>query len=189
MCRWLLALLLASVLAGCSTVDNKLSPEQVGSFRLAAVNVRFADDVPVIWPDEARSFAEAKGVDAGSADAQAHVKSTIASKIRTMMQRRLGDRLVGSRPVRFEVLVKKFQIPTTFVLVAGSGYHTFTAQVDLVDAKSGETLATNPEVHGFVAPSPGVVGALVDTALFEGPAERLIDSFGLQYRMWLLRSP
>jgi len=188
MCRRWLALLLVAGLAACSTVANNLSPEQVGNFRLAAVNVRFADDVPVIWPDEARSFAEAKGVDVGSADAQAHVKSTIASKIRAMMQRRLGDRLVGSRLVRVEVLVKKFQIPTTFVLVAGSGYHMFAAQVDLVDAKSGEILAANPEVYGFVAPSPGVMGALVDRALFEGPADRLIDSFGGQYSMWLLRT-
>jgi hypothetical protein len=188
MYRWLLALSLASVLAGCFTVANNLSPEQIGSFRLAAVNVRYADDARVSWPDGASTYAEAKGVDIASPEVQAYVKNTIASKITSVMQRRVGDRLVGSRPVRIEVVVKTFMIPPTFMRVVGSSHQTFTAAVNLVDTKSGDVLASNPDVYGFVAASPGVVGELVARALFDEPIDHLLDSFGRSYRLWLLRT-
>jgi uncharacterized protein YceK len=188
MVRSLLALLLICVLTGCSTVANNLSPEQIGSFRLAAVNVRYADDARISWSDGANSYAASKGVDADSPETRAYVRSTIASKITSVMQRRVGDRLVGSRPVRIDVVVKTFMIPPIFMRVVGSNHQTFTAEVNLVDAKSGDVLASNPDVYGFVAASPGVVGELVARALFDEPIDHLLDSFGRSYRLWLLRA-
>lgn len=186
--RLVLVLLLVSVLAGCSTVANNLSPEQVGSFRLAAVNVRYADDAKVYWADGASSYAKSKGVDSASPETQAYVKTAIAAKIRDTMQSRIGDRLTGSRPVRLEVTVKTFRVVWPNPLAPTNASHMLNGEVNIVDAKTGEVLAANPDVYGYATSGGGIVGELIVDALLDGPADRVIRAFSDYYRLWFLRA-
>jgi hypothetical protein len=99
-----LVLLAALAVSGCVTTSNSLSPEQVASFRLAAVNVGFAPDARISWADGERAYAASKRVAAlnpemlaNSPEAQAFIRSTVASKVKGAMQERLAGQLGGSR--------------------------------------------------------------------------------------------
>jgi hypothetical protein len=185
--RWLLAWLLVAGLAGCSTVDNNLSAEQVASFRLGAVNVRYAADAKVLWADGENSYAKSKGVDPASPETQAYVKTTVATKIRDTMQSRIGERLTGSRPVRLEVTVKTFRVVLPNPLSPANASHVLEGEVNIVDAKTGEILASNPNVYGYAQSGGGIVGELLVDALLDGPADRVIRAFSDYYRLWFLR--
>ena len=53
--------MLAFPMAGCITATNTLSPEQVSSLRLQAVNVQVAPNARIRWGDGERDFAENQG--------------------------------------------------------------------------------------------------------------------------------
>jgi hypothetical protein len=49
-------------LAGCKTVENSLSQNDVSAMKLAGVTVRFAPDAAVQWEDGIRAYAVAKSI-------------------------------------------------------------------------------------------------------------------------------
>jgi hypothetical protein len=188
MYRFLLALLLAPALAGCATVANTLSPEQVAGFRLAAVNVGFAGDARVSWLDGARHYADSKGLDFEGPETQAYIRNAIASKVKAAMQTRLAGQLTGLRPVRVEVVVKSIVVASMVQRVVVGGSHLVMAEVSLVDARTGDILVSHPHVVGAAGAGQGILGVMVDKALLDEPIDRLTESFATQYGRWLLRA-
>lgn len=194
MFRLLLAVVLVPVLAGCVTTSSTPSPEQVSSFRLAGVNVGFARDAYVSWPDGERAYAASKKVAAlnpemvaASPEAQAFIRNTIASKIKSAMQERLAGRLTGARPVRAEVTVSQFQTSSVVQRVFVGGSHFMIGDVNLVDAKTGETLVTYPQLSTFVMARQAMLGSLVDQAFMDELIHHVVDAYAKQYGVWLLR--
>jgi len=188
MFRLVSALLLALALAGCATVPNTLSPEQVAGFRLTAINVSFADDARVSWLDGARRYADSKGLDFQGPETQGYVRSAIASKVKEAMLRRLGDRLIGQRPVRVEVVLKSFNLASMVQRVIIGGSHSAVAEISVIDAKSGDILLSHPNIVGVAVAGQGVVGVVVDNALMDEPIDRLTNALAAHYRLWLLRA-
>jgi hypothetical protein len=194
MFRLLLAVVLAPVLAGCVTTSNTLSPEQVSTFRLAGVNVGFARDASVSWADGEQAYARSKRVAAlnpemvaNDPEAQAFIRNTVAAKVRGAMQERLAGQLTGARPVRAEVTVSQFQTSSVVQRVVVGGSHFVIGDVNLVDAKTGETLVAYPQLASFVVAGQGVLGTLVDKAFMDEPIDRVADAYARQYSVWLLR--
>lgn len=194
MYRLLLALFLAPALAGCATVSHTLSPEQVAGFRLTAVTVGFAPDARIVWGDGERAYAASKGVAAIEArsvadtpQGQAYLRNAIASKVKGAMQEHLAERLTGSRPVRVEITVKEFAMAHAVQRVVLGGSHLMTADVNLVDAKTGETLVARPALVAPVAGGQGIVGALAEDVFMDEPADRVVKFYAQLYSIWLLR--
>jgi hypothetical protein len=194
MYRLSLVLLAALAVSGCVTTSNSLSPEQVAGFRLAAVNVGFAPDAAISWADGERAYAVSKRVAAldpemvaNSSEAQAFIRSTIASKAKGAMQERLAGQLGGSRPVRAEITIKQFHTSSVVQRVVVGGSHFMIGDVNLVDAKTGETLVAYPRLSSFVAAGQGVLGTLVDQAFLDDPLDRIVNDYAAKYGNWLLR--
>jgi len=186
--------LAAAALAGCATASNTLSVEQVGTFRLAGVNVAFAPDVHIWWGDGERAYAASKGQAATESDAlaktpegQAYLRNTIAAKLKGAMERNLAGTLVGTRPVRAEVSVKNVTVVSAIQRVILGGHHQMIADVTLVDAKTGAILLPYAAQSTMALAGQGLGGALIDAALFAEPIDRVINNYAEQYGNWLLR--
>ena len=64
----------------------------------------------------------------------------LAGKVKDYMAKQMGGALNGSRPVRIEVVVTQFIVPTGAQRLLIGGAYVITADVTLVDAKSGAVL-------------------------------------------------
>src|SRR5689334_2543634 len=110
--RLLAAILFASVLAGCVTVENKLTKADIATFKLTDIQVSVAPDAKVVWYQPLQAYAAAKKIpDEQNADfiktdeAKAHLNGVIAGKVKEAMAKQMGAAFMGARPVRVDVVV------------------------------------------------------------------------------------
>src|SRR4051812_28277563 len=191
--RLVLFSFLALPLGGCVTVSNTLPMEEVANFRVAEVKVGFAQGARVNWGDGERAYAATKGAPATESDAyartpdgQAYIRNTIASKVKAAMERHLSTGLNGSRSVRVEVAIKEITIASAIQRVLIGGNHTMSADVTLVDPKTGAVLIAFPAQTSMAMAGQGIGGAILDQAFFPDPIDRVVDSYASQYRNWLI---
>lgn len=195
MYKAILLALAAIGLAGCvTTATNTLSLDDVGTLKLAGVDVTFAPEVNIWWGDGERAFAASKGQPATESEnlaktpeGQAYLRNTIAAKIKGSMERKLSGALTGSRLVRVRVAVKHVYISGAVQRVIIGGGHGMTADVTIVDAKTGATLLPYAGQSKGTAAGQGLGGVLVDAALLGDPMDRTIDNYAEAYSNWLLR--
>jgi hypothetical protein len=181
-------------LAGCVTATNTLSHDDVTTLRLTGVDVGFAPDANISWGDGERAFAASKGQPATESDnlartpeGQAYLRNTVAAKIKTSMERNLSGGLVGSRPVRIRVTVRGVVVASAIQRAIIGGGHTMTADVTVVDAKTGASVLPYAAQSTAAAAGQGIGGVLVDAAFFGDPIDRVIDNYAVVYGNWLLR--
>jgi len=185
--------LAAMALAGCVTASNTLSVDDVATFRLAGVDVAFAPEMNIWWGDGERAFAASKGQPATESETlaktpegQAYLRNTIASKVKASMERHLSGVLTGSRLVRVRVTMKNVHISGAVQRVIIGGGHGMTADVTIVDARTGATLLPYVGQSRGAAAGQGLGGVLVDAALFGDPMDRVTDNYARTYTNWLL---
>ena len=186
---------LALALGGCVTAAvNTLHVDQIASLRLAGVNVAVAPDARIGWGDGGRAYAASKGVPADQSntvantpEARAYMRNTIGSKVKAAMERHLGGKLTGSRPVRVEVAVKEVTIPSVVQRVLVGGHHTMTADVTLVDARTGAVIIAYSGQRTAAMTGQGVAGVLVESVAAGDPVDRVVDNYAAQYSFWLRR--
>jgi hypothetical protein len=184
---------LALVFSGCVTASNTLPLEQVANLRVASVNVGFARDARIAWADGESAYAATKGLPAhesgkvaGTPDAQAYIRNIVGSKVKAAMERHLSEQLKGSQAVRAEVTVVEINVAPAIQRVLVGGGHSITADVKLVDAKTGALIVDYPAQKVMAAAGGGVGGVLLDQALLAGPIDRLADQYASQYGYWLV---
>jgi hypothetical protein len=184
----------AVAVVGCATVSNTLSVDDVKGFKLASVDVSFAPDAHIWWGDAERAYASTQGVNitqseslANTPEAKAFVRARAAEKVRAAMQKHLGGELTGGRPVRVQVKVKTLQIASMVQRVVIGGGHSFSADVTVVDTKTGASLASYSAIPTGAIAGTGVLGVAVDAMVLDDPANRVIDNFAMQYANWLLK--
>ena len=188
------AILLGALVSGCVTVSNNLPPEQVATFRLVGVKVDFAPDARIGWGDGERAYASLKGLPAHESDTvantpegRAYVRNAIATKVKAAMERHLAGQLNGTRPVRVEVGVKNVEIASAIQRILVGGHHHMTADVHVVDAKTGQVLVSYPAQKAMAGAGQGLLGTMIDHAAFAEPIDRIVENYASQYGNWLLR--
>ena len=164
-----LAALGAGLLAACAAVaPNTLSPQEVAGLKLTAVAVTFKPDAQIQWDDGLRLYAESKGLNylqlpAGvTPEEQVFMRDALTRKLKEAMTKDLGATLHGSRPVRLDVSVIRFDITSPY-----------------------------PNVNTVLIAGGGVAGAAVQAIIDSNQpaADRVIDSFANQYAKWLAERP
>ena len=55
-------MLVAAMAAGCKTAENSLRREDVASFKLTGVTVRYKPDASIMWEDAVRAYATASHI-------------------------------------------------------------------------------------------------------------------------------
>ena len=187
--RFLFLPALAVLLAGCVTASNTLSPDQISSFRLQAVEVTVAPNAFVSWMDELDLPPEGTEGRPASSQAEAGVRTrqAIVAKLRDSMLKEVGGELNGARPVKLLVRVHEFVVTPGAVRILIGGDHRIKADVDIVDAKTGALLLAFPAHGAFIQGGGGLMGVALDNMFLDDPANRIVRHYVLQYRNWLLR--
>jgi hypothetical protein len=185
---------LTTALAGCVTASNTLSVDQVANLRLASVNVSFAPDTQIWWGDGERTFAASKGQPATESETlaktpegQAYLRTTIASKLKRAMERNLSPALSGTRLVRAEVRVKNVTVASAVQRVILGGHHHMTADVTLVDARTGAVILPYEAQSKMTMAGQGLGGVVIDAALMGEPIDRVVNNYAEQCGDWLTR--
>jgi hypothetical protein len=194
--RLLAVALLASALAGCVTHTNTLRPEDVASFKFAGVSVKVKPGLYANWDEGYRAYAAAKKIPdhelattSNSEDAKAYVGGLAAAKVKEAMERQMAGALTGSRPVRIEVLVTGLEISSAVQRVVIGGSNQLSADIALVDAKTGAVIIERPSLFSIVGAGNGWLGAAIQAAYdaANGPViDRLSNELSEQYKKWLI---
>lgn len=192
------ALLLAFGLTGCvTTAENSLSANDIAGMRLTGVNVSFAPDAGVQWEDGIRAYATSKAITddqiataTNTPEGKAYVQTMLAPVIKTGVTKSLTGQFNGTRPVRLEVVVKRFAVASAVQRILIGGGRGMVADANLVDAKTGAVIVAYPELLAATYAGQGIVGtavqAAIDNASEQSVAEKLAYRYGEIYRRWLL---
>jgi hypothetical protein len=179
------------------TAENSLSQNDIAAMKLTSVSVSFSPNAYVQWEDGGRAYAASKGgtdnqsVVANTPEANAYVRNLLASRIKAGIEKVMAGQLNGVRPVRLEVVVKRFDIPSALESILINSARGMTADARLVDARTGAFIAANADVAVALPAGGGLLGtavqAAIDNAADQSPAQKLIDRYAGDYRDWLLR--
>jgi hypothetical protein len=195
----LAALGIVLALAGCvTTAENSLSQNDVAGMKLTGVTVSFTPDALVQWEDGIRAYATAKAITddqiataTNTPEGKAYVRNMLAPRIKAGIEKVMAGQLNGSRPVRLDVIVKSFAISSAVQRILIGGGRGMTADANLVDARTGAVIVTNPDLRTFLMAGQGIVGtavqAAIDNASEQSVVEKIVTRYGESYRDWLLR--
>jgi hypothetical protein len=186
----------ALALTGCVTTENSLSKNDVAAMKLTGVTVSYAPDASIQWDDGVRAYAASKGIVDNIAswintpESNAYVQNMLASRVKGGVERQMAGQLNGTRPVRLDIVVQSFTISSAVQRIVIGGGHGMVADANLVDARTGTVIIAHPRLSAVLLAGQGVWGAAVEAALTNGgqtTLDRIIDSYGENYRDWLLR--
>ena len=192
------ALAMAFALSGCVTAENSLSANDIAGMKLTGVAVSFTPNAFVQWEDGGRAYAASKGGTdsqilgvAQTPETKAYVKTLLASRVKAGVERVMAGQLNGTRPVRLEVVVQRFDLPPALQSIMIGGGRGMTADANLVDARTGALILANVQMSAVMPSGGGLLGSAVQAAIDngseQGPADKLITLYGENYRNWLLR--
>jgi len=185
--------LLAFGLAGCVTTQNPLSQRDIETFRLAGIHVETDAAATVWWGDGDRAYARATGRPeteseelSKTAEARAFVARLASAKVSHALEQQLRPVLLGQRPVKVNVNLRRLYIASAIQRVVVGGGHEMIADVTITDARTGAILVAHPEFRAFGMAGQGIGGAMFDAALLADPIDRLTTNFATKYRDWLV---
>jgi len=185
-------------LAGCVTVENSLSQDDIAEMKLTGVAVNIDPGAMIIWEDGLRAYAAAKGVPddqimgiARTPEAKAYVHNAQAARVTAGVERVMAGSLIGRRPVRLDVNVRSFEIAGPLMSILVGGGRGMTADAMLVDARTGAVIISSPKESVALPAGSGLLGAAVQAAIDsssdQSVTDKVIATFGQDYRKWLLR--
>lgn len=186
--------LLCLALAGCTTgFQDRIDPRIVETMRLERINVSLAPDATFWWGDGERAYARSVGQSelqsetlGKTPEGQAFMRALAAQRIQAAFDRTFKGRLQnGTRPVRIEVVMQDIHVASAIQRIIIGGNHLMTATVNVVDAKSGEVIASNPKLTTAVQGGQGVLGVIVDAAINE-PVDQVATALAMATRGWLI---
>jgi Family of unknown function (DUF6778) len=175
------------------TIENSLSPNDVASMKLTGVTVSFVPDAGIQWEDGIRAYATAKAITddqisvaANTPEGKAYVQGMLAPRIKAGIERVMAGQLNGTRPVRLDVVVKRFALSSAVQRILIGGDRGMTADANLVDARTGAVIIANPDLRAFMLAGQGIVGtavqAAIDNSSAQSPADKLVDRYAESYR-------
>jgi hypothetical protein len=165
--------------------------------KLTGVTVGFEPNADVSW-EGIRAYAIAKTIPdheiasaTNTPEAKAYIQNLLQPKIKAGVEQAMVGQLNGPRPVRLDVVVKRFAIASAVQRILIGGNHVMVATATLVDARTGAAIITYSDLVAQVVVGQGIVGtavqAAIDSAMPQTTTERLIAEYGRSYRTWLVR--
>lgn len=188
----------ALALAGCKTIENSLSQNDIAGMKLTDISVSFAPDATIQWDDGIRAYATSKSITddqiataTNTPEGKAYVRNLLAQRIKAEVDKTMAGHLNGSRPVRLNIVVHSFTISPAIQRIVVGGGHGMLADANLVDARTGANIVAYPKMAVVLVVGQGVLGtavqAAIDHASEQSTADKIASRYGDSYRDWLLR--
>jgi hypothetical protein len=210
----LIGIFLATALGGCATSINSLSPAEMQTINIQAIDIKFAPGASMWWGNAEREYAAkvapasatakpgksatdvntVPGDEEGDAyrelmstpEARAYVRDKLAGMIKDRIDRNVLPKYSGgTRPVRLEIEIKLFRIPSPLQRIALGGAPSFAAITVLRDAATGKELARD-ERPAVAYAGNGIIGVAVDQA-FADLEDRVLDQYVSNVSSWLAK--
>jgi hypothetical protein len=103
----------------------------------------------------------------------------------------MAGALIGRRAVRLDVTVRRFEIAGAMMSILIGGGRGMTADATLVDARTGAVIISSPKESIALPAGSGLLGtavqAAIDSSSDQSVTDKVIATFGHDYRRWLLR--
>jgi hypothetical protein len=206
-----LGIAISVALAGCATSVNSLSQAEMQTINIQAIDIKYKPDAEIWWGNAEREYAakvapvtatakpgksatDIKTVP-GDKESDAYrelmdtpeAKQYLRDKLSGMIKDRLNTFVVpqykGTRPVRLEVEVHGFHIPSPLQRIALGGSPMLGTVTVLKDAATGKELAKLDKMNAGVA-FGGVLGVAIDQA-GDDLEDRVLDQYVTNVRSWL----
>jgi hypothetical protein len=151
----------------------------------------------VQWEDGIRAYATSKAIiddqiatATDTPEGKEYVRNLLAPRIKSGIEQKMAGQLNGSRPVRLEVVVKRFAIAGAVQRILIGGGRGMVADANLVDARTGALIIAYRDLMVSIPVPGGLAGiaiqAAIDNASERSPADKVADLYGENYRNWLL---
>ncbi len=209
-----LGIVFASALAGCATSVNSLTKAELETINIQSVDIKYRPDTHIWWGNAEREYA-AKVAPAGmpakpsksateintvpgdkdgdayrelmdTPEAKAYLRDKLAGLIKDRLTHFVLPSYQGTRPVRLEVEIRSFVIPSPLQRIALGGTPRLTAVTVLRDSATGQELGRHERVAVGYAGN-GIVGVAVDQA-GDDLEDRVLDKYVSNVREWLAGS-
>jgi hypothetical protein len=160
------------------------------------VAVGFTPDAFDDWEEGERAYAAVKALPneqlaaaTRTPDYRDTVHAMLGARIKAGVEPVIAERLNGSRPVRLDIVVRQFTIPSVGQRVLIGGDPQMFASATLVDARTGAVIVAHPDLEAFMPGGHGIIGvavaAAMDNAMNQTQESKLIARYANAYRNWL----
>jgi len=171
---------LGLALAGCAAVPvNTLTQDRRDSLRIDAIEVSFAPDAKIHWPDVQGAAPEEP------AARLKYLEQRAIGPIKTALNAEILPTFRGSAPARLKVRIRIVSIQAVAAqIIFGGAPYAIRSDMELVDSRTGRTLLAATDFDGLSANFGGVLGAVQD-AVSDAPIDRLSKAYAHVLSVWL----
>ena len=177
--RAVIALSLGLLVAACaSNPQNTLTQDKRDSLRIDKIDVSFAPDAKILWSD-------AQGAPEEPAARLAYLKQKAVEPIRSALDAEIKPAFRGTDPATLRVRVRMIHIQAMAArIIVGGAPYFIRADLELVDAKSGQIILAASNFDAFKA-GLGGAAAIVEAAATDEPIVRVSRAFAHVISAWL----
>jgi hypothetical protein len=178
--RNLIVVALGLALAACATAPvNTLAQDQRDSLRIDSIEVTFAPDARIHWPDVEGAAPE------DSEGRLKYLEQRAIGPIKTALDAEILPTFRGSAPARLKVRIRVIQIqPVALQIILGGAPYVIRSDMELVDSRTGRPLLAATNFDGLSANFGGVLGAVQD-AVSDAPIDRISKAYARVLSTWL----
>jgi hypothetical protein len=178
--RAVVAVALGLLVAGCATApQNTLTQDKRDSLRIDTIELSFAPDAKVLWLDAQRDAPEEP------AAKLAYLEQKASGPIKAALDAEIKPAFRGNAPAKLRVRIRLIHIQAAALrIIIGAAPYAIRADLELVDAKSGQTLLSATNFDGF-SPSFGGVAGILESAVADEPIIRVSKAFAHVLATWL----
>ncbi len=178
------AALAAVWIAGCATsATNTLPQAKRDALRIDSVELSFAPDAIISWPDAMGEF-ERSGAPDTPAARRAFLQQKAAGRLKAALAAHIPPAFRGTDPARLRVTVRYIEVPSVVQRILIGGSHAIRAEIQVVDGKTGQTLVAAPDFNGVAAGGAGPLQVATEQ-LFPDPIDRVSRAFASALKGWL----
>jgi hypothetical protein len=178
--RAVVVLALCLVVGGCATgPQNTLTQDKRDSLRIDQIELSFAPDAKILWLDA--------HVDAPEEPAArlAYLEQKAAGPIKAALDAEIKPAFRGTDPAKLRVRIRTIHIQAAALrIVIGAMPYAIRADLELVDARSGQTLLSATDFDAFSQSFGGVAGIL-ESAVADEPIIRVSKALAHVLATWL----
>jgi len=166
------------VAAYASNPQNTLTQDRRDSLRVDKIEVSFAPDAQLLWFD-------AQGVPEEPAAKRAYLEQKAGAPIKAALDAEIKPAFRGTDPATLRVRIRLIHIQAMAArVIFGAAPYSIRADLELVDAKSGQIMLAASNFDGLSAGVGGVAGIL-EAAVADEPIVRVSKAFAHVLSAWL----
>ena len=208
--------LIVGLAACATGPKNPMTATQIKSLDIDVVDVTVFPGTQISWGAGEEAFAETKGCEkpepvtsaegdnygtaaaenqkqdcdydaiVNSPEAQDYMEARVVEFLENAIRAEVVPAFQGTAPARLEVKVQKVQVVGGGQTLLVGGNHFLLAPLNVVDLKSGKTIAANPEALSVAGTASGGILGLIIEAASSDPVERLAGAYAINAKKWIV---